>query len=237
MVVISSAVPKDASAFQSMWKAVGLAIPYMWFMGYALKDRAATFPKDPSLEVGSFSPFWGSTATPFPKGAAYLRRIEARDPEQLAVTQLKGVKLLVWAILLALFLNLWIFFFHSYLCIPLATQALARSVQGAPYPWYVCWASQALSFVELLLQITVFGHRIVACCRFVGFNALRNTYRPLSSTTVSEFFNRFYYYFKELLVDFFFYPTFFRYFKKRPRIRLVAATFAACFTISCATTG
>jgi hypothetical protein len=227
MVVISSAVPKDSSAFHSIWKAVGLAIPYMWFMGYALKDRAATFPKDLSLEVGSFSPFWGSTATPFPKGAAYLRRIEARDPEQLAVTQLKGIKLLVWAILLALFLNLWIFFFHSYLRVPWAAQALARSVQGAPYPWYICWASQVLSFVELLLQITVFGHRIVACCRFAGFNALRNTYRPLSSTTVSEFFNRFYYYFKELLVDFFFYPTFFRYFKKQPRLRLVAATFAA----------
>ena len=62
-----------------------------------------------------------------------------------------------------------------------------------------------------------------------GFNALRNTYRPLSSTTISEFFNRFYYYFKELLVDFFFYPTFLRYWKGHRRLRMVFATFAAVF--------
>ena len=62
-----------------------------------------------------------------------------------------------------------------------------------------------------------------------GFNALRNTYRPLSSTTIMEFFNRFYYYFKELLVDFFFYPAFLRYWKGHRRLRLVFATFAAAF--------
>jgi hypothetical protein len=73
------------------------------------------------------------------------------------------------------------------------------------------------------------GHRIIASCRIAGFNALRNTYRPLSSTTISEFFNRFYYYFKELLVDFFFYPTFLRYWKGHRRLRMVFATFAAVF--------
>jgi hypothetical protein len=73
------------------------------------------------------------------------------------------------------------------------------------------------------------GHRIIGTCRMAGFNALRNTYRPLSSTTITEFFNRFYYYFKELLVDFFFYPTFLRYFKKHKRLRMIFATFAAAF--------
>lgn len=227
LVVVSSTIARNSSSFLPTWKAVGVATMYMWFIGYALMDRSAAFRRDLPLELGAFYPFWGSTTTPFPKGASYLRRIEARDPQQLAVTQLKGLKLLVWAILASLFLNLWVFFFHAYLGVPWAAQALARSVQRAPYPWYVCWESQVLSFIEMVLQITVFGHRFIACCRLAGFNALRNTYRPLSSTTVSEFFNRFYYYFKELLVDFFFYPTFLRYFKKHPRLRLVAATFAA----------
>ena len=44
-----------------------------------------------------------------------------------------------------------------------------------------------------------------------------------------EFFNRFYYYFKELLVDFFFYPAFFRYWKRHKRMRMIFATFAAAF--------
>ena len=60
-----------------------------------------------------------------------------------------------------------------------------------------------------------------------GFGALRNTYRPLTARTIAEFWNRYYFYFKELLVDFFFYPTFFRLFKGRTQLRLAAATFAA----------
>jgi len=63
-----------------------------------------------------------------------------------------------------------------------------------------------------------------------GFLALRNTCRPLASRSIAEFWNRYYYYFKELLVDCFFYPTFMRYFKGHRRWRLFAATFAAaCF--------
>jgi hypothetical protein len=42
-----------------------------------------------------------------------------------------------------------------------------------------------------------------------------------------EYFNRSHYYFKELLVDFFFFPTFFRFFRNHPRIRTFFATFMA----------
>ncbi|NNE05808.1 MAG: hypothetical protein HKN15_08820, partial [Xanthomonadales bacterium] len=38
---------------------------------------------------------------------------------------------------------------------------------------------------------------------------------------------RYYYYFKELLVEFFFYPAFMRYFKRSPKLRMVLATMAA----------
>jgi hypothetical protein len=227
LIVVCNAIPRNSSSFLPAWQVAQLAATYMWFIGYALMDRAATVQRDLSLEAGSLHPFWGSTTTPFPKGAAYLRRIEAGNAEQLAVTQLKGLKLLAWAIILQLFYIQWVFLFHGYLHIPFAADALAKSVQRTPYPWYVCWESQLLSFFEFLLALSIIGHRIIACCRLAGFNALRNTYRPLSATTISEFFNRFYYYFKELLVDFFFYPTFVRYFKKHPRLRLVAATFAA----------
>jgi hypothetical protein len=42
-----------------------------------------------------------------------------------------------------------------------------------------------------------------------------------------DYFNRFHYYFKELLVDFFFFPTFFSTFRKHPRLRMFFATFMA----------
>ena len=71
------------------------------------------------------------------------------------------------------------------------------------------------------------GGFLVAICRMSGFQALRVSYRPLQSQTIADFWNRYNYYYKELLVDCFFYPTFVRYFKRHPRLRVVTATFAA----------
>ena len=227
LIVVACAAAPHTLSYRVLWDLVGVAATYVWFIGYALMDRNAKPRSDTSLELASFRPLWGSTTTPFPKGAAYLRRIEAQDEQQLAVVQLKGLKLLAWAILLGLLQTVWTSFFHGYLRIPTSAEALALSVQGTPAPWHVRWESQILYFFELTLGVAIMGHRFIACCRMAGFNALRNTYRPLSSKTIADFFNRFYYYFKELLVDFFFYPTFLRYWKGNKRLRIVFATFAA----------
>lgn len=60
-----------------------------------------------------------------------------------------------------------------------------------------------------------------------GYRAHRNSYKPWAAPTIAEFYNRNYYYFKEVLADFFFYPAYLRYFKARPELRLFFATFAA----------
>lgn len=218
-----------AWSYKLIWSLVVVGANYIWFIGYALIDRSAKPAAETSLELASFHPLWGLTNVPIPKGAAYYRRIEARDEQQLAIVQLKGLKLLAWAILLAVLSSFSSRFFHAFLRIPTSTEALAMSAQRIPLAWAVRWESQILAFCEKMLEISIVGHRIVACCRMAGFNALRNTYRPLSSTTVAEFFNRIVFYFKELLVDFFFYPTFLRYWKGHRRLRLVFATFSAAF--------
>ena len=230
LVLLASSVPQTAMHYRLIWDFTGVLSTYIWFIGYSLLDRRSP-NRDPfTLQLGTYKPFWGSTNTPFPKGAAYLRRIEAHDAQQLAVTQLKGLKLLLWSILISLFLHLFTRYVHGYLGVPTFDRALSLSVNRTPLPWYSCWASLAANFLEAIMALSIWGHRFIACCRMAGFNALRNTYRPLSSRTVAEFFNRFYFYFKELLVDFFFYPTFLRYFKKSGRFRIVAAIFAAaCF--------
>lgn len=230
LVLLASSVPRTARYYHLIWDFTAVLSTYIWFIGYSLLDTNAPNRDPLSLQLGTYRPFWGSTNTPFPKGAAYLRRIEARNAEQLAVTQLKGLKLLVWSILISLFAQLFARYVHGYLGVPTFDQALSLSVNRTPLPWYRCWASLAADFLEAMMALSIWGHRFIACCRMAGFNALRNTYRPLSSRTVAEFFNRFYYYFKELLVDFFFFPTFLRYFKKSGRFRTVAAIFAAaCF--------
>ena len=229
LIVLACATTRLSQSYVALWTLVGVAASYVWFIGYAVTDKSSKPSSDGALELASFRPLWGSTNVPFPKGAAYLRRIEAKTPEQLAVVQLKGLKLMVWAILLQLFQILWLSFFHNYLRIPHPDQALAASVHGTPVAWHLRWESQILAYFELILSFSIFGHRFIACCRMAGFNALRNTYRPLSATTLIEFFNRFYYYFKELLVDFFYYPAFLRYWKGYRRFRTIFATFAAVF--------
>jgi hypothetical protein len=210
-----------------LWFAVSTLVSYMWFIAYALTDRDAKPAAEFTLEFAALNPIWGSSTTPYPKGASYLRRIEAKDSAQLAITQLKGLKLLAWAILLWLVQTEWYRFFHGYLGIPLPEEAMAMWVRGTPLALHLCWSSHVLAFFEAILGVSVFGHGVIACCRLAGYNALRNTYRPLSSVTLMEFFNRYYYYFKELLVDFYYYPTFFRYWKNHRRLRIVFATFAA----------
>jgi hypothetical protein len=230
LIVIASYAPQGTRTYQLVWDFTNSLSVYIWFICYSLLDRNAA-GRDPfSLQLGSYRPFWGSTNTPFAKGAAYLRRIEARNPEQLAVTQLKGIKLLAWSIMLSLFGAVFNYCAYGYLHIPQFNEALYLSANRTPLPWYHCWASILVGFIGSLISFSAFGHRIIACCRMAGFNALRNTYRPLSSRTVAEFFNRYYFYFKELLVDVFFYPFFLKYFKKNHKLRMVGAIFAAaCF--------
>ncbi len=78
-----------------------------------------------------------------------------------------------------------------------------------------------------MLRIALWGNTVVAGCRLAGFRLLRNSYRPLESRTLVDFWNRYYYYFKELVADFFFYPVYMRCFKKHPRVRILFATWVA----------
>ena len=83
------------------------------------------------------------------------------------------------------------------------------------------------SSISDVLKLAARGHEIVGVLRLFGFNVFRNTYKPLLAPSLVEFWNRYYYYFKELLVDFFFFPTYVRRFRTSPRLRMLAATLAA----------
>jgi hypothetical protein len=226
---LGCALTPATGTHRTIWSLIGIAESYIWFIGYSLMDRRDDAREGAALQMATFHPVWGSASVPFPKGAAYLRRIEAKDPEQLAIVQLKAVKLLLWAILLSLLSDQWMQFFHVRLALPNIWQAVAMSSAGSPYRWHIRWASVLLCFFEAVLAISIMGHRMIAFCRMAGFNALRNTCRPLGATSVAEFYNRFYYYYKELLVDFFFFPTFQRFWKGHHRLRLVFANFVAVF--------
>jgi hypothetical protein len=232
----------------AIWMLLALAGPYLWFFAYALCDYASKRPDPYTLQFGTFFPFWvGSTdsSTPIGKGAAYLRKVEAHTPRDLAVVQLRAVKLLIWLVVLHLVFTVFRAVVYGdlssaamKLCqdhgcrfpmlgVPKLEAAFDQTSAGHPPPLHMLWAGVVAHFFDAVLAVPLMGNMVVACIRMAGFNVLRNTYKPLYANSIAEFWNRFYFYFKELLVEFFFFPTYVRYFKKHRRLRLAAATFAA----------
>jgi hypothetical protein len=242
---------------QGVWRLIAWAVvagagSYFWYAAYSLKDHVDRHGGKLLKDASAWRPFWGGTNVPFPKAGAELEKLEVRTQEEAAIWQLKALKLVTWALMLALlrtalvllttggpsYPSAWLpdvvlplpahlsfsgFGFH----VTSLPDAFVLAQAGTPHSSAQNWASLALHLGVDLLDISIFGHVAVAGARMAGFKALRNTHRPLESRSIADFWNRYYFYFKELLVDFFFLPAYLRWFKKHPRLRLFFATFVA----------
>ena len=210
-----------------LWSAAAVFAAYFWFLAYALIDQRRRQPAPLRLQLATFHPFFGSSTTPLGKGADNWRSVEAVTGEELAVTQLKGLKLITWAYLLSVLLWVYVKVVHGKLGIVPLGIAFEQFIRDGVSPGPMGALSIVANFFGQLLHMAIWGHGIVALARLAGFRLLRNTWRPLSSRTIAEFWNRYYYYFKELLVHVYFYPTYVRCFKRYPRLRVAFATFMA----------
>ena len=186
-------------------------------------------------------PAYGGNTTPYGKGLDYLSRCEARTPEQLLRSQLSGIRLILlgtlWGAVLFVLEGLVYgdgnaltrFVGGDKPAIPALGQLVK---QGSDAPFLAAWMSVYCELVKQVLRHAAGGHAIIGLLRIFGFNVFRNTYKPLLAESISEFWNRYYYYFKELLANFFFLPTFTRLGKalrRWPKLRLLCAVFAAAF--------
>jgi hypothetical protein len=210
-----------------LWAVIATFASYFSYLAYALIDQRRPKPESLTLQLACFNPLGFPTPVPMGKGAANWRSVEAQTEHELAVTQLSGLKLLVWALLLkGVLLGLRVLF-YGYLGLPPLESAFDAFLRTGHVPAPQGLLSVLLNFPDILLSAAIWGHVFIALARLAGFRLLRNTWRPLSSRTVAEFWNRYMYYFKETLVHFYFYPTFLTCFKRHPRLRLAFATFMA----------
>jgi hypothetical protein len=228
-----------------IWRIVlvGLAIKlpfFLWRVGYMLLSAkrgkmAGTGFKDHLMYLW---PSYGGSNTPYGKGLEYLSRNEAKDEEALARAQLAGIRLLLlcslWQVVMAV-MNGLVFGSDNYvrqalggftLDVPHIEELLKQSRSVSPW---MAWACLYFELIRDVLRHAIGGHEIIGIVRLAGFYVFRNTYKPLLSETVVEFWNRYYYYFKEIMVEFFFYPTFIGWFRKWPKVRLLAAVYMAAF--------
>ena len=128
-----------------LWSMLIVLTPYVWFLPYAAADLRSKDPGDPLLQMATLRPFWSPTYLPFGKGAALLRKTLAKTPKDLAITQLKAVKLLLWSnLLLALKSGLgWLF--YEQMQVPYMSDAVDAFLLGHPFPTGMAWASITLS--------------------------------------------------------------------------------------------
>ena len=210
-----------------LWSAIFVFTPYLWFLPYAIVDQRAKTPGPMTFQMAILRPFWSPSYLSFNKGAAFLNKHLAKTPNDLAVTQLKAIKLLLWANVLYAMRRALGFVFGEQLNIPPVGDAIDALITGHPYPAWVGWTATIVSTARLSLQIALWAHLFVGIARLAGYRLPRGSWRPLESRTLMDYFNRFHYYFKEFLVDFFFVPTFFKVFRGHPRLRMFFATFMA----------
>lgn len=242
LLSIAGCLPLTGVSRFLIWAVIAVTAPYLWYFAYCLKDATSKSCDDAFSQVGTLRPFWGGTNVPFLKGAANLRKIEAKNAIDISIAQLKAIKLLMWATILGALQILIVIFVHGdtplkfgdviaqayQINVPaMGIPRLGTAILSSDVSFYVSWMSLISHFVVALLAMASGPNLVIACGRMAGFNALRNSYKPLEAISIADFWNRYYYYFKELLVEFFFFPVFTRYFKENGRVRLFVATMSA----------
>jgi len=233
--------PNAEGLWRRLLVLVTLVLPFLlWRCGYLLKSGQRGKATATSLSDHLFYlwPVWRGSETPYGKGFDYLSRSEAQSAEAFARCQLAGLKLLLlaqlWKAVMLLMRGVVYGDPHTPLAAvlhgySLGTPRLPDLINGtATASLLTAWISVYCDLIWNTLTIAVKGHRYIGVLRLCGFNVFRNTYKPLLAESVVEFWNRYYYYFKELMVEFFFYPTFARY-RTRPWLRTLLAIFAAAF--------
>lgn len=184
-------------------------------------------------------PIYGGTAVPYGKGHDYLTQNAAAQREARVRSQLAGLKCLFLAALwratdLALggFVHsdpgnpLLLWSGVAGLEVPRAATLIAEgdaAVAGLGIRWLSVW----LELLTRTLAVATLGHLVIGALRLFGFHVFRDTYKPLLAETLVDFWNRFHHYFKELLVQLFFFPVYAARFKGHRRLRMFAAVFAA----------
>ncbi len=237
---VFSGIALATGAWTGIW-LLTLAPFLLWRASYLYRTAAAgravaTRFRD---HVMYLMPVFGGSNTPYGKGLEYLNRTEARTPEAIARSQLAGIRLLMLAVVLTVLLDLMLAWVHGNhgtmfrdafagwsLRVPTLAQWISTPANPGPAAG---WAAVYLHLIDVTTTLASYGHVVVGALRLLGFNVFRNTYKPLYATSIVEFWNRFYYYFKELLVEMFFYPAFYRSAWANPRLRILIAVFVAAF--------
>ncbi len=188
-------------------------------------------------------PFLGRGGIPYGKGPDFFTRYEAVDRGQLAISRLKGIHYLALALAWSTFSGVMLSVFSSVPGqwvpglisnpLPITGYSILPNMyelfqDPSLLALWKRWGGLLEELMRIVLLIAVTGHRVIALYCLAGFAIPRNTNNPFLANSLVDFWARYWFYFKEVLMDFFFFPAYLRLHKLSliPRT-LVAATAAA----------
>jgi hypothetical protein len=215
----------------------------LWRSSYWIKWRLKQNGPAPIWQnLFAALPFVGSGGVPYGKGPGYFAKHEAMGRVPVAAAQLEGMKLLLLATIWRLVdgaLGVVSGSPPSWIAnAPFADWAFLRDTIPAMtallqtpdlFSLWQRWAGLYLELFHNILTLATYGHTLIGALCLLGFRIPRNTDAPLLATTILDFWNRYYFYFNELLVDFFFFPAFLKTSGASLAGRTLAATAWAAF--------
>lgn len=228
LLVVGGALSPATASYGLIWSLIVMIAASFFFLAYGMADIRGQGDVRTAIHVGFVRPFWSGPSIPF-KGLSYLRKFEAHEPAELAAVRLRALKLIVWATMLACVCRMLEAGAYDMAGLPTLQQAIADTAGASSYGIALSWTVLIKAFLLNVISLGALVHTLVAVIRVCGYGIPRGMARPLTARSIAEFWNRYLFYFKELLVDFFFYPAFVRFFKKWPRLRIAFATFCAAF--------
>jgi hypothetical protein len=89
------------------------------------------------------------------------------------------------------------------------------------------WSTLFYRFFNFYMLWTAIAHLKVGLWRLFGYDIDPYFNQPFRATNLAELWKRYSFHYREFLVQAFYYPVFLRYFKKRKKLRIFAATMSA----------
>jgi len=194
-----------------------------WYLAYAWQDLVLFKRKNILSYTPMFIPFYTHNfidSAPVPRGLRDMEVFGAKSSEQMARLQLNGLKLGLWALVcfgtgnLLRFVisessrvSLYYMWEIPSLNIPTPGYWGLHIYNTLHLPIYIRWIGTLYQAMPYILTDVVGEMGImIAFVRLIGIHAPRQAYKPYKAIDFLDFFRRIYFYYNELLIQFFFYP-------------------------------
>ena len=236
LVLIKVVLPEESSLQIFLWMFIYVFSVAVWNFAYISLSKF----KPNWSQMSLLLPMWRSvavTSAPIHRGIRDFEYVYKQDGVERTSCQISGLRLLYWSLLIrytGFFVSDVVFGTTTLSYVPFSFHL--PNYFGMPFDIYYrfsipLWKSWmglfANSFIFLTVNVASLIGIMVSVARMCGFRFYRNTYKPYLANSFHDFFNRVFFFYNELLINFFFYPfwKFSKVLKLPKKTRLFLVTF------------